>query len=104
MGLVKIEFNSNLNVFEIYNLFKDKSNTILLDSSKEDKKLSKYSFIGINPFLKFEVKNETTYINGNIIEDILINFLATTFTLFIYFLFLLPEAIPILIVIPSPKP
>ncbi len=42
MGLVKIEFNSNLNVFEIYNLFKDKSNTILLDSSKEDKKLSKY--------------------------------------------------------------
>lgn len=68
MGLVKIEFNSNLNVFEIYNLFKYKSNTILLDSSKEDKKLSKYSFIGINPFLKFEVKNETTYINGNIIE------------------------------------
>ena len=55
MGLVKIEFNSNLNVFEIYNLFKYKSNTILLDSSKEDKKLSKYSFIGINPFLKFYV-------------------------------------------------
>ncbi|WP_304681185.1 aminodeoxychorismate synthase component I [uncultured Clostridium sp.] len=75
MGLVKIEFNSNLNVFEIYNLFKDKSNTILLDSSKEDKKLSKYSFIGINPFLKFEVKNETTYINGNIIEGDAFNIL-----------------------------
>ena len=58
MGLVKIEFNSNLNVFEIYNLFKDKSNTILLDSSKEDKKLSKYSFIGINPFLKFDRRRE----------------------------------------------
>jgi len=75
VGLVKIEFNSNLNVFEIYNLFKDKSNTILLDSSKEDKKLSKYSFIGINPFLKFEVKNETTYINGNIIEGDAFNIL-----------------------------
>ncbi len=75
MGLVKIEFNSNLNVFEIYNLFKDKSNTILLDSSKEDKKLSKYSFIGINTFLKFEVKNETTYINGNIIEGDAFNIL-----------------------------
>ncbi|WP_290459427.1 aminodeoxychorismate synthase component I [Romboutsia ilealis] len=75
MGLVKIEFNSNLNVFEIYNLFKYKSNTILLDSSKEDKKLSKYSFIGINPFLKFEVKNETTYINGNIIEGDAFNIL-----------------------------
>ena len=39
-----------------------------MDSSKEDKNLSKYSFIGINPFLRFEVKNEKAYINDNIIE------------------------------------
>ena len=68
MGLIKIEFNSKLNAFEVYNLFKDEKDTILLDSSKEDKILSKYSFIGINPFLKFEVKNENTYINDNIVE------------------------------------
>ena len=68
MGLIKIEFNSELNAFEVYNLFKNQTDTILLDSSKEDKNLSKYSFIGINPFLKFEVKNENTYINGNIVE------------------------------------
>ena len=68
MGLIKREFNSKLNAFEVYNLFKDEIDTILLDSSKEDKNLSKYSFIGINPFLKFEVKNEKAYINDNIIE------------------------------------
>ncbi|WP_319025609.1 aminodeoxychorismate synthase component I [Paraclostridium bifermentans] len=68
MGLIKREFNSKLNVFEVYNLFKDEKDTILLDSSKEDKNLSKYSFIGINPFLRFEVKNEKAYINDNIIE------------------------------------
>ena len=68
MGLIKIEFNSKLNAFEVYNLFKDEKDTILLDSSKKDKNLSKYSFIGINPFLKFEVKNENTYINDNIVE------------------------------------
>ena len=68
MGLIKREFNSKLNAFEVYNLFKDERDTILLDSSKEDKKLSKYSFIGINPFLKFEVNNEKVYINDNIVE------------------------------------
>ena len=68
MGLIKREFNSKLNAFEVYNLFKDEIDTILLDSSKEDKNLSKYSFIGINPFLRFEVKNEKAYINDNIIE------------------------------------
>ena len=68
MELIKREFNSKLNAFEVYNLFKDEKDTILLDSSKEDKNLSKYSFIGINPFLRFEVKNEKAYINDNIIE------------------------------------
>lgn len=68
MGLIKTEFNSKLNAFEVYNLFKDKKDTILLDSSKEDKKLSKYSFIGLNPFLIFELNNNKTYINGNEIQ------------------------------------
>ena len=48
------EFHSELNAFEVYNLFKNQKNSILLDSSKEDKNLSKYSFIGINEFMIFE--------------------------------------------------
>ncbi|GAA0087014.1 aminodeoxychorismate synthase component I [Clostridium sp. CTA-7] len=56
---VKISFNP----LEVYNIFKDEVNTVLLDSSKEDKVLSKFSFIGINPFLIFESKGKETFIN-----------------------------------------
>ena len=68
MGLIKTEFSSKLNAFEVYNLFKEEKDTILLDSSKEDERLSKYSFIGVNPFLIFELKNKKTYIDGNEIK------------------------------------
>ncbi|MDY3362070.1 MAG: chorismate-binding protein, partial [Clostridium celatum] len=65
MGFIKVELDSNLNAFEIYDLFKGEENTILLDSSKEDENLSKYSFIGVNPFLIFECYKEKAYINGS---------------------------------------
>lgn len=68
MGLIKTEFSSKLNAFEVYNLFKEEKDTILLDSSKEDERLSKYSFIGLNTFLIFELKNKKTYIDGNEIK------------------------------------
>lgn len=68
MGLIKTEFSSKLNAFEVYNLFKEEKDTILLDGSKEDERLSKYSFIGLNPFLIFELKNKKTYIDGNEIK------------------------------------
>ena len=68
MGLIKLEFNSKLNAFEVYSLFKNQKDTILLDSSKSDNNLSHYSFIGINPFLQFELINKKSYINGNRIE------------------------------------
>ncbi len=61
------EFSTDLNIFEIYNCFKD-NNSILLDSSKEDKDLSKYSFIGLNPFLTFEAYGRDTYINGERVD------------------------------------
>ncbi|CUO26546.1 aminodeoxychorismate synthase component I [Clostridium disporicum] len=57
------EFSTDLNVFEVYNCVKD-NNSILLDSSKEDKDLSKYSFIGLNSFLTFEAYGENSYVNG----------------------------------------
>ena len=68
MKFIKEEFNSKLNAFEIYSLFKEERDTILLDSSKDDKELSKYSFIGINPFLKFESFNKKAFVNGKLCE------------------------------------
>lgn len=62
--MVKVrEVKINCNPLEVYNVFKDKINTILLDSSKEDKVLSKFSFIGINPFMIFESKGQEAFIN-----------------------------------------
>lgn len=62
--MVKVrEIRTNFNPLEVYNVFKDEVNTILLDSSKEDKVLSKFSFIGINPFLVFESKGQEAFID-----------------------------------------
>ena len=67
MEFIMKEFQSDLNPFEVYYLFKDKKNSILLDSSKLDSELSKYSFIGINEFLIFEAIKKDVYINGEAI-------------------------------------
>lgn len=68
MNLIMQEFESNLNIFEVYSLFKNEKNTIMLDSSKEDKKLSKYSFIGLNPFMTFQSKEGQSFIDGDYIN------------------------------------
>lgn len=57
------EFKSKLDQFEIYNIFRAEKNTVILDSSKEDRELSKYSFIGINPYLNFKAKSHKCIIN-----------------------------------------
>lgn len=62
------EIRTDLNAFEVYNVFKDKVNTVLLDSSKDDEYLSRYSFIGLNPFLTFESYKKRVYINGKLRE------------------------------------
>ena len=62
------EFNTIFNPLEIYNLFKDDINSIFLDSSKEDENLSKFSFIGINPFLVFESIENKAFINKEKVE------------------------------------
>jgi len=41
----------------------NQENIIFLDSSKEDKELSKYSFLGFNPFLVFKFDGEESEIN-----------------------------------------
>lgn len=62
------EFNTIFNPLEIYDLFKDDVNSIFLDSSKEDKNLSKFSFIGVNPFLVFESIENKAFINKEKVE------------------------------------
>lgn len=62
--MIKVrEISTSYNPLEVYNIFKDEINTILLDSSKEDKILSKFSFIGINPFMLFESKGQEAFID-----------------------------------------
>ena len=68
MDFIIKEFQSELNPFEVYYLFKDNKNSILLDSSKLDSDLSKYSFIGINEFLVFEAYSKDAYINGELVH------------------------------------
>lgn len=58
------EISTSLNPIEVYNIFKDEKDTIFLDSSKEDKNLSKYSFIGLNPFLNFHSFGNKSHINN----------------------------------------
>ena len=63
--MIKVrEVKINFNPLEVYNMFKDEVDTILLDSSKEDKNLSKYSFIGINPFMTFEARGNNSFIDN----------------------------------------
>ncbi len=62
------EVDTKADIFHIYKIFKDEKESIFLDSSKEESIFSKYSFIGLNPFLKFtSYKNKITvldYKNG----------------------------------------
>jgi para-aminobenzoate synthetase component 1 len=58
----KLEVSFNL--VDIFNSLEDKKNLVFLDSQKDKKRLGKYSFLGVNPFLIFKVKN-----NKIILED-----------------------------------
>ncbi|MGL5085002.1 MAG: anthranilate synthase component I family protein, partial [Clostridium sp.] len=64
MNFMIKEISTSLNPLEIYNIFKEERDTIFLDSSKEDEKLSKYSFIGLNPFMKIYSQGNKSYINN----------------------------------------
>lgn len=50
--------------FYTYSLFENQIDSIFLDSSKEDKLLSKYSFIGLNPYRKFISKGRNVLIDN----------------------------------------
>ncbi|WP_297422936.1 aminodeoxychorismate synthase component I [Clostridium sp.] len=56
--------------FYTYSLFKDNIDSIFLDSSKADKLLSKYSFIGLNPYKKFSSKGRSISIDNEVYDNV----------------------------------
>lgn len=65
-----IELDNYYDSFNVYKLFEQNKDAIFLDSSKEDKHLSKYSFIGINPYIRFLSKGNEVIIDDNIYKDV----------------------------------
>lgn len=51
------EISTKLNSFEIFTIFKDESNSFILDSAMDKNKLGRYSFISSNPFKILKYKN-----------------------------------------------
>lgn len=57
------EFDTCLEPFEIYTLFKEEKNTAFLDGARDFQTLGRYSFIGINPFLVLSEEDGKCFIN-----------------------------------------
>ncbi|MBM7871271.1 para-aminobenzoate synthetase component 1 [Clostridium pascui] len=57
------EINTKLDPFDVFTIFKDTKNAIILDSSKKNNGLGEYSFIGINTFLTFKATGSKCSIN-----------------------------------------
>lgn len=69
------EVKCQLDAFDIYSIFKDEKNTIILDSGRDFEDMGRYSFIGVNPFLTFKGKGNKIDINnkkfeGNIFDEL----------------------------------
>ena len=64
------ELNTYYDPFYKYNLFKYNIYSIFLDSSKEDKLLSRYSFVGLNPYKKFISKGRKVLIDDEEYKDV----------------------------------
>ncbi|MEK6266342.1 MAG: aminodeoxychorismate synthase component I [Clostridium sp.] len=61
MKLLIEKIQTKLDGFDIFSLFKEDLNTIILDSARDAEILGRYSFIGLNCFLTFKSKNGTCY-------------------------------------------
>jgi para-aminobenzoate synthetase component 1 len=63
------ELSKNYNAFYTFKLFKDYKDSVILESLNEDKSLSKYSFIGLNPIWTFKSKGKLSYINDILVDS-----------------------------------
>lgn len=65
LGIVLLqELNTNLSSEEIYGIFKDEIDSAFLDSSMKNRKLARYSFIGLNSFKKVIVEKHKVYVDN----------------------------------------
>lgn len=64
------ELDKYYDPFYTYSIFKDSTYSIFLDSSKEDRLLSKYSFIGLNRYKKFISKGRKVLIDNEEYDDV----------------------------------
>ena len=58
------EIQTDLNAFDIYSIFKDNKESVLLESGLKQGDLSRYSYIGINPFCSFKWQDGVGELNG----------------------------------------
>ena len=66
MNIIHInEINTNLNTFEIFKHISTKKYCIFLDSNINTNSSGNYSYIGFEPFLRIETKNNTTKVISN---------------------------------------
>ena len=63
------ELEGIYDAFHSFRLFKEKEDSIFLDSSKKDDNLSKYSFIGINPICRFRSEGRLSYIDDILVDS-----------------------------------
>jgi para-aminobenzoate synthetase component 1 len=66
MKLLMEKIHTRLDGFDIYSLFKEDLNCILLDSARDEETLGRYSFIGVNCFLTFKSKNGICYMGEKV--------------------------------------
>lgn len=66
MDVKVVEIKTKASVFDVYSMYKDREDVILLESSKDKDGLGKYSFIGLNPFKKITYKNGIVTVDGQI--------------------------------------
>jgi para-aminobenzoate synthetase component 1 len=67
MEIMMDEFETGLDAFDIYSIYKNEKNIIFLDSSMKND-LGKYSFIGVNPYIVLRGSNNNCKVNEVIYE------------------------------------
>lgn len=58
------EIQTDLNAFDIYSIFKEYKDSVLLESGLKQGDLSRYSYIGINPFCTFKWQDGVGELDG----------------------------------------
>ncbi|MDF2592027.1 MAG: pabB [Clostridia bacterium] len=65
VSLIIEKISTKYTAFELFHAFKDEPYCFLLDSSMENEKLGRYTFMGSKPFLVFKSKNQGITIEEN---------------------------------------